>query len=322
MHESGPVAAPDIAGQPYRVEAQSITRQQFCAQIGRHAVRSLHAELALYPKPGLVSLVDNGSHDDMTAATFVRSLFALRHYFIRITEAGMAGAPFGTLERLGVAAEARMLKATGGINTHRGAIFCVGMLCAAIGACRSQRIALSADAIRATLLRQWGAALTARTTAAVTQTDSLPSHGMQAAARHAASGAREEAALGLPSVFELALPALQRTLDAGRSLHCAQVDAFFSLMAHISDTNVYHRGGAAGAATVRQLAQDFLARGGSADPHWISHAIACHEVFVRQRLSPGGAADLLAASVLVHVVVSDGMLPSVACAHRLMKLQQ
>jgi len=306
MHELIPVARQTACANPHGATLQALltesvarAEQPFCAQIGRLAVRSLYAELALYPKPGLVSLVDNGSHDDMTAATFMRSLFALRHYFIEITAAGMADAPFSTLQRLGMAAEARMLTATGGINTHRGAIFCLGMLCAAIGYCRAHHIALSAQAIRATLLLQWGAALAAHTHAGSTQ-----SHGMQAAAQYAASGAREEAALGLPSVFEVALPALKRTLDAGRNLHCAQIDALFSLMAHISDTNVYHRGGAAGAAAVKHLAQNFLARGGSADPAWKTVALGCHHAFVRQRLSPGGAADLLAASCLVHAVTT------------------
>src|SRR5436190_15089025 len=99
--------------------------------IGRVALRSLHAELVLYPKPGLVSLRDNGAHRDMTAATFMRSLFALRHYFGTIALAGMNAAKMSELRRLGIIAEARMLHATGGINTHRGAIFAVGLLSAA-----------------------------------------------------------------------------------------------------------------------------------------------------------------------------------------------
>lgn len=294
-----PVMRQKKCANPHSVMLHAQAQQPFCAQIGRLAVRSLYAELALYPKPGLVSLFDNGSHDDMTAATFMRSLFALRHYFIQITRAGMAGAPFSILQRLGVAAEARMLTATDGINTHRGAIFCLGMLCAAIGYCRAHQVNLSAQTIRAALVSQWGDALAAHTHAHV----ATDSHGLQVAAHYAASGAREEAALGLPSVFDVALPALKRALDAGRSIHCAQIDAFFSLMAHVSDTNVYHRGGAVGAATVKHVAQDFLARGGSADPLWKMAALACHHAFVRQRLSPGGAADLLAATCLVHAAV-------------------
>lgn len=269
----------------------------FCAKIGRLAVRSLYAELTLYPKPGLVSLIDNGSHDDMTAATFMRSLFALRHYFIRITKAGMENAPFSTLKQLGIEAEQRMLVATKGINTHRGAIFCLGLLCAAIGSCRAQSIALSAQAIRSVLLIRWGAALERHT-----QSVAADSHGLQAAARYAASGAREEAALGLPSVFEVALPMLQRTLAAGRSVTNARVDALFSLMGYISDTNIYHRGGKDGAHTVKRHADYFLALGGTANPDWEVCATECHRVFVNKRLSPGGAADLLAAACLVHAI--------------------
>jgi triphosphoribosyl-dephospho-CoA synthase len=266
-----------------------------CAGFGRLAVRSLYAELTLYPKPGLVSLVDNGSHDDMTAITFMRSLFSLRHYFTHIAKAGMEDAPFAVLKRLGMEAEKRMLIATGGINTHRGAIFSLGLLCAAIGHCHAQRIALSAEAIRTQLLVQWGDALATHARAIA-----LDSHGLQVAAHHGASGAREEAALGLPSVFDVALPMLQQTLAAGRGWEKARIDTLFALMAHISDTNVYYRGGAAGATAVKQYARKFLALGGTAHPDWKAHAMQCHRTFVARRLSPGGAADLLAAACLVH----------------------
>lgn len=269
----------------------------FCLAVARHAVRSLYAELVLYPKPGLVSPVDNGSHTDMTAETFMRSLFALRHYFVHITRAGMQDAPFATLKRLGIEAEARMLRATGGINTHRGAVFCLGLLCAAIGSCRARGIALTPNAIRARLLLRWADALAAHTHAG-----SADSHGLRVAQRYAASGAREEAALGLPSVFEVALPALRRTLADGRGTRRARVDALFALMAHISDTNLYHRGGEEGALAVRRHARAFVERGGTACADWEEQALACHRIFVAARLSPGGAADLLAAACLLQAV--------------------
>ncbi|MDP3337407.1 MAG: triphosphoribosyl-dephospho-CoA synthase, partial [Rhodoferax sp.] len=102
-------------------------------KFGLAAVRALYAEVALEPKPGLVSFRDCGSHTDMTAQTFMRSLFALRGYFPHMVRAGHTGAPFAALEGLGKNAEARMLTATGGINTHRGAIFGLGLLCASAG---------------------------------------------------------------------------------------------------------------------------------------------------------------------------------------------
>ena len=271
----------------------------FCQRIARLAVRSLYAELVLYPKPGLVSKVDNGSHTDMTAATFMRSLFALRRYFVAITQAGMADAPFHVLKQLGIDAEQRMLRATGGINTHRGAIFCLGMLCAAIGRCRARGEVLTAARIGGMLRACWGQALGAHSV-----DTGAGSHGARALLRYAASGAREEGARGFPSVFEVGLPALRRALAAGRSMREARIDALFALMAHISDTNVYHRGGVEGALTVRRQARAFVARGASAAPDWEARALACHCTFVAARLSPGGAADLLGAVCLVHAVTS------------------
>ena len=272
----------------------------FCLATARLAVRCLHAELTLYPKPGLVSPIDNGSHTDMNAATFMRSLFALRHYFKQICLAGMTDAPFSELKRLGITAERRMLQATSGINTHRGAIFSLGMLCAALGRARAQQITLSAAALRTALLATWGADLASHTQVGTAVT----AHGQLVSTLYAASGAREEGALGFPSVFEIGLPALQATLKAGRTMQHASIDTLFALMAHISDTNVFHRGGQEGALTVKRHAQQFIAQGGTAHPHWQAGALACHRRFVQQKLSPGGAADLLAATCLVHAAIT------------------
>lgn len=272
---------------------------RFCTDIGRLAVRSLYDELALYPKPGLVSLVDNGSHEDMNAQTFIRSMFALRHYFVTIAQAGSEGASFADMKHLGVAAEQAMLAATEGVNTHRGAIFALGLLCASAGYCGAHGIALTPSNLRDILLEQWGEALAEH----ALQVDA-GAHGGQVALRHAASGAREEAARGLPSVFEVGLPALRRTLDRQRCWERARIDALFALMARISDTNVYYRRGERGAMLVRYYAERFVARGGTANASWKRYALACHRLFMHHRLSPGGAADLLAASCFVHAVTS------------------
>ncbi|WP_443113216.1 triphosphoribosyl-dephospho-CoA synthase MdcB [Herbaspirillum seropedicae] len=297
------MAHPALLGAPlHPLQQRRAVRQnlQFCRQLARLALRSLHQELVLYPKPGLVSLIDNGSHDDMDASTFLRSLFSLRHYFFRIAVAGLKGAPFHHLQKLAIAAEARMLRATGGVNTHRGAIFALGMLCAAMAYCRGRKLPLQAEVIRATLLIQWGDALARHSGVHLDRGAGQRSHGQSVALAHAVGGAREEGALGFPAVFEVALPQLQSTLAQGRAPHEARIDALFALMAHISDTNVYHRGGAEGAQRVRQQSAAFLAAGGTGASGWRAQALACHHDFVAHRLSPGGAADLLAAACLVH----------------------
>ncbi len=278
-------------------------RRRFAGEVARLAVGSLYAELCLYPKPGLVSLVDSGSHSDMNASTFMRSLFSLRHYFRNICLAGLDDAPFAQLKQLGIAAETTMLKATRGVNTHRGAIFSLGMLCATAGHAHAQGTPMTPAALRATMLIRWGEELAMHASAPSTPAEAS-SNGLRVAQRYAASGAREEGALGLPSVFEIGVPALQKSRSRGATMTMAHIDALFALMAHISDSNVYHRAGPQGARTVRVHAQRFLDAGGTANGNWHEQALASHQVFVRRRLSPGGAADLLAASCLVQSIAA------------------
>jgi len=263
----------------------------FHAALGRAAIVSLYDELALAPKPGLVSFVDAGSHHDMDAGTFLRSLFALRHYFVRIAAQGAAGAAFAPLEQLGIAAEARMLRATGGVNTHRGAIFTLGLLCAAAGASGHR---CDAPTVRATLLARWGDALAARVHHA------RDTHGARVARRHGLRSASEEAAQGLPTLFEHVLPALRRARRAGADDRGAKLHALFTAMAEVDDTNLVHRGGLQGLRDAKWLARDFLACGGGLSPDAPLRAARAHALFVERRLSPGGAADLLAAALFVE----------------------
>ncbi len=258
-------------------------------RIGRAAIAALYDELALYPKPGLVSLVDSGSHHDMAATTFMRSLFALRHYFVAIAALGARDAPFAELERLGRDAERRMLQATSGVNTHRGAVFSLGLLCAAAG--RLAGGPVTAPALRQALLQAWGQALDQRRSK-----PGPPSNGQSAALRHGLRSAGDEAALGFPVLFEVTLPALRAALATGLDMRPARLQALFRTLAVLDDTNLAHRGGLAGLAFARRAAADFLAAGGAGRPDALDHAQAIHREFVARNLSPGGAADLLAAA--------------------------
>lgn len=269
---------PQLAPAPLALTAQDI---------GRAATLSLYDELALSPKPGLVTLTCRGSHDDMDARTFLRSLLALRGYYVRMAELGAARAGFEALERCGIAAEARMLAATRGINTHRGAIFMLGLLCAAAGSVG--RRAAPAE-LRAALLAQWGAALAAR----AQRPSNLP--GGRAAQRYQLRSASAEAALGFPTLFETTEPALRQALSRGWGRTPARVQALFATIAVLDDSNLAHRGGLAGLRHAQALARDYLAAGGAGRPDGLHAAAAIGHEFVQRRLSPGGAADTLAAA--------------------------
>ena len=285
--------------------------------LARAAVAALHDELTLEPKPGLVSPRDSGSHSDMDAATLMRSLFALRHAYRRLAALGAAGAGFDALAASGRVAEARMLRATGGVNTHRGAIFCLGLLCASGGALLAQGRPLQPAALRETLLRRWGAALVARELAesrfkaamapvassvALPQVAATPSHGRAAAQAHGLRGANAEAAAGFPVLFETTLPTLQGALAGGWTMRQARLQALFATMAVLDDTNLVHRGGLDGLRSAQGAARDWLAAGGAGRPGALDAARALHREFVARRLSPGGSADLLAAACWVQRV--------------------
>ncbi len=256
-------------------------------RLGRLAIASLHTELVLAPKPGLVTPFDTGSHSDMDASTFMRSLFSLRGYFIAIAAAGYRQASFDELNRLGRQAEARMLRATGGVNTHRGAIFSLGLLAAAAAVLTARGMRTCGDAVCSEVARRWGSGLDAAPLAP-------DSNGQRALRRYGASGARVEATNGFPILRKVALPSLRGCLADGLGTEAALTHTLMRLIAELEDTNLLHRGGAPGLEFARHAALDFLSRGGCYMQGWRARLARLGDAFVERRLSPGGSADLLA----------------------------
>jgi len=264
------------------------------------AATALLAELETWPKPGLVSHVDSGSHTDMDAGTFRASVAAITPYFGRLTLAGAAGSGMEGLRAIGLEAEREMLKKTGGANTHRGAIFGLGLLCAAAGTSWSRsaqtRPLWGPHILGAIVRQQWGSAI-------LRGPIPLHSHGTNALRRFGAGGARAEAAAGFPNALDVGLPALR----LGRALapadpEAARVQSFFALLSSMQDTNLLHRGGVAGQQFAQKHAVAFLRRGGVEQKRWRARAAALHRAFIARRLSPGGCADLLAVTLFMDAL--------------------
>lgn len=284
--------------------AQGRERGLVSELIADQAVLALLHEVAAWPKPGLVSRVDSGSHTDMDAALMRASAQALRPFFAELAQAGQDGADMGRLRTIGLRAEAAMLAVTGGVNTHRGAIFGLGLLCAAAGQVAegsTEGAAVAPVRLGDVVRRRWAADI---------ERGPIPlfSHGAAALRRYGAGGARAEAAGGFRSVYEVGWPALRQ----GRSLQpddadAAPVQACFALIAAVSDTNLLHRGGADGMRYAAEAASSFLLRGGVGAPDWRARAVAVHAAFVARRLSPGGCADLLTMTLFVDALGSGGL---------------
>ena len=260
------------------------------ADIGRGASDCLKLEIATYPKPGLVSPVDTGAHDDMDAAMMNSSADALTSFFARLAEAGAAGAGMDVLRAIGIVAERAMMAATGGVNTHRGAIFGMGLLCAAAGF----RAGYGAPGtLGAIVAQRWGAEI-------VRGPIPLHSHGTMVARDHAAGGARAEAAAGFPTLYTIALPALAAARDLTADQGAHRVHALMALIDGVEDTNHLYRGGAKGLAFAQSEARAFLDAGSVGAGDWHARAVKMHRAFTARRLSPGGCADLLAMALFVE----------------------
>ena len=275
------------------------------AAIGALATQALTDEVNTTPKPGLVDRANSGSHRDMDLRTFEASIDALAPYWERCVEIGQETAedtPAGTFARLrqtGIQAEKAMLCATGGVNTHKGAIFTLGAVCGAAGRlwrpegpCR--------DAGR--LLEECAALVRDAVASDLAAARELPEE-ERSYRRYGLPGIRGEAAAGLPGVAEVALPAFETALEAGRSRNDAGVIALLHLIARGTDTNMIARGGPEEAEAAARRVRELLERSPMPDMEAVARL---DEDFITRNLSPGGCADLLAATYFLHDLARTG----------------
>lgn len=240
------------------------------------AEAALWYELELTPKPGLVDKINNGSHRDMDYALFIRSIMAITPWFSRFYELGSSYADtpcdeqLRVLRPMGMACEQAMYAATNGINTHKGGIFALGLLCFAAGRVKkisSESLCCEVSNICNGLVSRELAARSGMATAGERQ---FQQYGL--------TGARGEAESGFATVRN----ALSQW--KGISLH----ELLLHLMAINQDSNLVSRGGIEGLRYVQGYAQKLLANGWDHE-----ELIRMDNMLVKRNLSPGGSADLL-----------------------------
>jgi triphosphoribosyl-dephospho-CoA synthase len=257
------------------------------------AVSALIDEATLTPKPGLVDLRSRGAHHDMDWLLMCHSAWALHLTFCALAEAGSEiDEPLTLRERIGQIGrdgETTMLQATGGVNTHRGAIWALGLLVTA-AAQNHTRSTPEAVASRA------GAIARRHDRFAPAFTGNK---GERACRQYGVGGARAQAQAGFPHVIHVALPSLRSSRLNGDDEASARVNALIALIAELDDTCVLSRGGRAALKAVRAGAAQVLAAGGagSGDGQQALHRL--DRLLSRLNVSPGGAADLLAATLFL-----------------------
>ena len=240
--------------------------EAFAAEtLGEMAENALLAEVHFTPKPGLVDEANNGAHRDMDVPLFERSAHALRPCFEEFVRLGIQGASPAALQQAGVRAERAMFAATGGVNTHKGAIYSGALLLHAAG----RLLSGEEEGDLYELAAQTAAAIPAPT----------GTHG--AAVRAQCGGIRTEAVSGYPT----AQAVLRQLRQSG------PLDALLLSMSRLDDSTLWHRGGAEGAQLVRSRAADILAAPASERE---ARTRRLDAELIERNLSPGGSADLLA----------------------------
>lgn len=271
------------------------------SRLARLARQALIAEAELTPKPGLVDRRGSGAHTDLSLDLLRRSAHAIEPYFYQMAVASQGAYPCQPIRErlaaLGRQAERAMFAATGGSNAHKGAIWALGLL------------------VSARAMHEEGAATAAATMAAATTAIAaeiasfddralprLVTHGDTVARRYGVAGARGEALRGFPHVMGVGLPMLRCGRRTGIAEEVARLDALLAIMSRLDDTCLLYRGGPEALAVAKEGALAVLESGGTAHVSGREKLAILDRCLLELNVSPGGSADLLAATLFLDAV--------------------
>lgn len=280
------------------------TKEEFAHYAASLAQRAILYEVSTTPKPGLVDRHNSGAHKDMDFFTFMASSSAL---YKGLHDCTMEGISFegensaellDKIRRPGLECEKAMFEATGGINTHKGIIFSLGILCAAVG--RLYRQSNRENFIIEDITDE-----VKRMAKGITEKDfkdienkTVLTHGERLYKEYGFKGIRGEVESGFSSVTKSAVSLLRRWKEHKElSMNDIFLEVLLQLMAESEDTNVITRGGIENLHYVRRLSKEFLAEGGLKQPDAKKKLENMNDEFIKRNISPGGSADLLAVTI-------------------------
>lgn len=267
------------------------------------AIKALLEEVGTTPKPGLVDRLGSGGHFDMDFHTFERSAYALKPYFGKMAEQGSnwkgsLPALFAEVRKIGLEAEKAMFSATGGINTHKGMLFSVGILSAASAYARTRYGSSDSDLLCSLAIEMTNQTLEDEFVQILSKTSRT--HGEELYATQGVRGIRGEVMAGFTSVRTLSLPWYGEYLRQGRDPNLARIQVLLALMANVTDTNVLYRHDAKTLEYVQQSAQHALQKGGAFTDEGLMLIGQMDRTFTERRISSGGCADLLGVTIFLH----------------------
>lgn len=248
------------------------------------AVQSIKAELDTTPKPGLVDKADNGAHSDMDYNLMLKSIYSLHPYFTKLSCLAYNEDVINIdkIKTIGIEAEKQMLFTTNGVNTYKGALFSMGLVLYAASYLCQQR-----DKVQEQQLQKTIKLLSTK----FSQPDDT--HGKKVIEKHNIKGALNSAIDGYPLLFDEWLPFFIKHKNEEHSL----IKLLLFIMTNLDDTNIYYRKGEEVVAHVKQQAQEIL------DDFLIDRVEKLNREFVKENISPGGAADMLSLTLFIHSII-------------------
>ena len=274
--------------------------------IGHLASMALQAELDTTPKPGLVDCNDNGAHRDMDHALMQRSIQALHPYFVRLAQLGFTDKQpcHDEIVNIGIEAEREMFKVTGGVNTHKGALFSIGLAAVALAGesfCRiTQAEECGTMAYNDVNSKQIQSLSNSIASLARLFPDTNGTHGSKAKANNILKGALDNAREGYTQLFKAWLPFYIDRIAEGDNY--ALHKTLLRIMCDLDDTNIVYRTSMETMQEVKTEARQML----DASRNIVNFEAALQAMntdYIHRNISPGGSADMLSLVVFLSCVV-------------------
>ena len=269
------------------------------------ACKALLYEVCTTPKPGLVDCQNNGSHKDMDLFTFLNSACALRPYFERCVRIGRqtehlpAKKTFEQIRKEGMRAERTMFAATRGVNTHKGAIFSMGILCAALG--RLSREEWKQPDLVLNECANMAEGIVEKDFKHLSKENAV-TNGQKLYVNYGITGIRGQVEDGFPAVRNVGLPILRKGLQEGRTINESGGAALLAIMTESIDTNLIAR---SDICTQREVVDDVKSLLAENPYPNVEKLNELDQKFIQKNLSPGGSADLLAICYLLYFLEND-----------------
>lgn len=259
--------------------------------ISTNAIRALLYEVATGPKPGLVDGISSGPHPDMNIYLFIDSSLSLQNYFISAEKIGKQfngddlNKMFNQLRQEGIKAEKEMFSATHNVNTHKGAIFALGIFVCA----ESYRQQNGGNLFQ--IIKKMTHGLVFHDLKSIKNKGNNLTAGEKQFKEYGLGGARAEAEAGYPVIEHVALPFLKQSTG---SIQCRLLDTLMKLATVTEDSNLIKRAGKAEIIPwLREKAQHYLDLGGYKTPEGKEYLDQLNQIFLKKNYSLGGCADLL-----------------------------